>query len=239
MSALRVPAIILAAGLTMTPSLYAQAVPDITLPPGDAVRGKTIFESSKGNCQSCHRVNGTGSLFGPDLSAIGAPPRGGGGGGRGGAAAGGGGAAGGARGGGAAPAATGGGGTGVAPAAGVPALPGGAGGGRGGAGQAGNANAGPTPQQLAQSILDPNAVVAPQNRYVLLKMKDGKTISGKLLSVDTFAYQIFDSTEKLANISKENVREMTMASPMPSYRDKLTTQELADVIGYLISLKGQ
>jgi len=26
---------------------------------------------------------------------------------------------------------------------------------------------------------------------------------------------------------------------MPSYRDKLTTQELADVIGYLISLKGQ
>jgi len=230
MSALRVPAIILAAGLTMSPSLYAQAVPDITLPPGDAVRGKTIFESSKGNCQSCHRVNGIGSLFGPDLSAIGAPPRGGGGGGRGGAAAGGG----------AAPAATGGGGTGVAPAAGVPALPGGAAaGGRGGAGQAGNANAGPTPQQLAQSILDPNAVVAPQNRYVLLRMKDGKTISGKLLSVDTFAYQIFDSTEKLANISKENVRETTMASPMPSYRDKLTTQELADVIGYLISLKGQ
>ena len=80
---------------------------------------------------------------------------------------------------------------------------------------------------------------APQNRYVLLKMKDGKTISGKLLSVDTFAYQIFDSTEKLANISKENVREMTMASPMPSYRDKLTTQELSDVISYLISLKGQ
>jgi hypothetical protein len=26
---------------------------------------------------------------------------------------------------------------------------------------------------------------------------------------------------------------------MPSYRDKLTTQELADVIGYLMSLKGQ
>ena len=70
-------------------------------------------------------------------------------------------------------------------------------------------------------------------------MKDGKTIAGKLLSLDTFAVQIFDSTEKLANISKENVREMTMTSPMPSYRDKLTTQELADVIGYLMSLKGQ
>lgn len=70
-------------------------------------------------------------------------------------------------------------------------------------------------------------------------MKDGKTISGKLLSVDTFNVQIFDSTEKLANINKENVREMMMTSPMPSYRDKLSTQELADVIAYLMSLKGQ
>jgi hypothetical protein len=32
---------------------------------------------------------------------------------------------------------------------------------------------------------------------------------------------------------------MTMVSPMPSYRDKLTTQEVADVVGYLMSLKGQ
>jgi mono/diheme cytochrome c family protein len=70
-------------------------------------------------------------------------------------------------------------------------------------------------------------------------MKDGKTITGKLLSIDTFAMQIFTSEEKLANISKDNVRETTMASPMPSYRDKLTTQELSDVISYLMSLKGQ
>ena len=71
------------------------------------------------------------------------------------------------------------------------------------------------------------------------KKVPGKKISGKLLSVDTFFIQIFDSSEKLANISKDTVREMTMTSPMPSYRDKLTTQELADVISYLMSLKGQ
>src|SRR5436309_2477993 len=94
MRAVRVPTVVLAAGLTIGSLLYAQTAPDITLPPGDGIRGKAIFESSKGNCLSCHRVNGTGSLFGPDLSAIGAPPRGGGGGGRGG-----GGAAGNARGG--------------------------------------------------------------------------------------------------------------------------------------------
>jgi small nuclear ribonucleoprotein (snRNP)-like protein len=81
--------------------------------------------------------------------------------------------------------------------------------------------------------------VSVQNRYVTLKMKDGKTINGKLLSIDTFNVQVFDSSEKLANISRDNVREMTMASPMPSYKEKLTTQELADVVAYLVSLKGQ
>jgi mono/diheme cytochrome c family protein len=205
MRTLSISSVILAAVL--------QTPPEISLPAGNAVQGKAIFNSSKGNCQSCHRVQGNGSLFGPDLSAIGAPPRGGG-------------TAVPARG--AAPAF---GGDEVANAriGGVPALP----------PPAGNSANETTMRQLAQSILDPNAVVSVQNRYVLLTMKDGKKISGKLLSVDTFFIQIFDSTEKLANIPKDTVREMTMTSPMPSYRDKLTTQELADVISYLMSLKGQ
>jgi small nuclear ribonucleoprotein (snRNP)-like protein len=90
-----------------------------------------------------------------------------------------------------------------------------------------------------QSLVDPNAVVSVQNRYVRLTMKDGKIVWGKLLNLDTFYVQIFDSTEKLANVSRADVREMTMASPMPSYRDTLTTQELADVVEYLMTLKGQ
>ena len=42
-------------------------------------------------------------------------------------------------------------------------------------------------------------------------MKDGKVVWGKLLNLDTFYVQIFDSTEKLANVSRADVREMTMA----------------------------
>ena len=38
---------------------------------GDAARGKVLFEA-KGGCTGCHRVNGTGSRVGPDLSEIGA-----------------------------------------------------------------------------------------------------------------------------------------------------------------------
>lgn len=42
----------------------------IALVPGDAVRGKAIFEG-KGKCATCHRVDGSGSRVGPDLSDIG------------------------------------------------------------------------------------------------------------------------------------------------------------------------
>ena len=38
---------------------------------GDAVKGRAVFEE-KGNCTSCHRVNGSGSRVAPDLSDIGA-----------------------------------------------------------------------------------------------------------------------------------------------------------------------
>jgi cytochrome c oxidase cbb3-type subunit 3 len=42
----------------------------IAMVPGDAGRGKAIFEG-KGKCATCHRVNGNGSRTGPDLSDIG------------------------------------------------------------------------------------------------------------------------------------------------------------------------
>jgi mono/diheme cytochrome c family protein len=65
--------------MAITSGTASAAIAVPALPPGDAVRGKALFEGAKGNCQSCHRVGGNGSRFGPDLSAIGAPPRGGGG----------------------------------------------------------------------------------------------------------------------------------------------------------------
>src|SRR5262249_17349014 len=37
---------------------------------GDATRGKALFEG-KGQCLTCHRVNGNGSRLGPDVSDIG------------------------------------------------------------------------------------------------------------------------------------------------------------------------
>jgi putative heme-binding domain-containing protein len=41
------------------------------VPLGDPARGKELFEA-KARCATCHRINGKGSLLGPDLSDIGA-----------------------------------------------------------------------------------------------------------------------------------------------------------------------
>jgi len=42
----------------------------LSMVPGDPGRGKALFEG-KGKCVTCHRVEGNGSRFGPDLSDIG------------------------------------------------------------------------------------------------------------------------------------------------------------------------
>jgi mono/diheme cytochrome c family protein len=102
----------------------------------------------------------------------------------------------------------------------------------------------PTPaaivQQLQRSLLDPDADVAPANRTYRAVLKDGTAITGRLLNLDTFTIQLFDSREQLMTLSKSDVREFTLQkSPMPSYRDKLTAQELSDLLAYLFSLKGQ
>jgi mono/diheme cytochrome c family protein len=94
-------------------------------------------------------------------------------------------------------------------------------------------------QQLERSLLDPDADVTPANRTYRAILKDGTTITGRLLNLDTFTVQLFDSKERLMTLSRADLRELTLLkSPMPSYRDKLTRQELSDLLAYLFSLKG-
>ncbi len=52
--------------------------------------------------------------------------------------------------------------------------------------------------------------------------------------------QILDSKERLVSLQRSDLRESGFIddSPMPSYRGKLSSQELADVVAYLGSLKG-
>jgi cytochrome c oxidase cbb3-type subunit III len=137
---------------------------------GDATRGRILFEG-KGECASCHRVNGVGPRVAPDLSEIGATRN---------------------------------------------------------------------PAELERKLLDPNALVRPGNRYIELVTRAGTTIAGRLLNYDTFSIQLIDSNERLVSVPKSTLRDYTFikTSKMPSYRDKLTAEEVTDLVGYLFSLKG-
>jgi len=95
------------------------------------------------------------------------------------------------------------------------------------------------PLTIRQSIVDPDTTVPPENRYVRAVTRDGATFTGRVLSDDTFGLQILDSHEKLVSLAKANLREYAfLPNPMPSFRGKLSDQEISDLVSYLETLKG-
>ena len=51
--------------------------------------------------------------------------------------------------------------------------------------------------ELERALVDPKADAAPQNRSVRVVTKDGTTVTGRLLNIDTFSIQMLDSNENL------------------------------------------
>jgi putative heme-binding domain-containing protein len=94
--------------------------------------------------------------------------------------------------------------------------------------------------QLERSILEPDAEILPQNRFFSVVTRDGATVTGRLLNLDTFTVQLMDTNERLRSFSKTNLKEYGFVdkSPMSSYQGKLSPAEVSDVIAYLVTLKG-
>ena len=93
---------------------------------------------------------------------------------------------------------------------------------------------------LQKSLLDPTATMLPFNRAVRAVARDGKVVTGRRLNEDTYSVQLIDDREQLISLMKSDLREYVVlkTSPMPSYKDKLSAPELADVLAYLVSLQG-
>ena len=94
---------------------------------------------------------------------------------------------------------------------------------------------------LLRSLTDPTSQMMPINRPVRAVTRDGKVINGRRLNEDTYTVQLLDDQEKLVSLVKADLREYTIltVSPMPSFKDRLTEDELADLVAYLLSLKGR
>jgi hypothetical protein len=86
----------------------------------------------------------------------------------------------------------------------------------------------------------PAAEIAQVNRYVRVVTQDGAAIVGRLMNQDNFTVQFLDAQGKLRSFVKTDLRESAMLakSQMPSYKGKLTAPEVADIVAYLVTLKG-
>lgn len=94
---------------------------------------------------------------------------------------------------------------------------------------------------LERSLRDPTSQMIPINRPVRVVTRDGKVINGRRLNEDTYTVQLTDESGSLHSLVKSDLREYTIStkSTMPSYEKELTPAEIADVVSYLLSLKGR
>jgi putative heme-binding domain-containing protein len=94
---------------------------------------------------------------------------------------------------------------------------------------------------LLRSLTEPTTQMMPINRPVRCLTKDGTVINGRRLNEDTYTVQLIDEHEKLVSLNKSDLKEYTivMTSSMPSFRDRLNQDEIADTIAYLLTLKGR
>jgi putative heme-binding domain-containing protein len=93
--------------------------------------------------------------------------------------------------------------------------------------------------ELEASLLDPAAVVQPTGRSYRVTLAGGEVVTGRLLGHDTFTVQLVDTDERLRSFVKADLREHGFAdTPMPAYGDRLSAQQIADLVGYMVSLQG-
>jgi len=95
--------------------------------------------------------------------------------------------------------------------------------------------------ELQRALVDPSGEIRSDQRQVRAVTKQGATITGRLLNQDTYTLQLLQTNGRLALLDRTNLRELTILkeSPMPSYKNKLDAQELADVVAYLRTLRGR
>jgi putative heme-binding domain-containing protein len=97
-----------------------------------------------------------------------------------------------------------------------------------------------SPASLQRALMEPASFILPANRVARAVTRDGRAIRGRRLNEDTFTIQIIDEGERLVSLAKADLRslEFVPGNAMPSFATSLAPEELADVIGYLLSLKG-
>jgi len=94
---------------------------------------------------------------------------------------------------------------------------------------------------LTREIRDASAVITPGYQPVTLVKTDGQRIRGARKNEDAYSIQIMDTREQLQGYRKADLREVIAekTSLMPDFTaDRLKDGDLADLVGYLSTLRG-
>lgn len=90
---------------------------------------------------------------------------------------------------------------------------------------------------LQQSILDPRAVVREGQRFYQVKTNDGNVVAGKVMNRDTHSVQLLNEQEQLVSFRENEISEQGfIPTPMPAYLDVLSSDDVADLVAYMLSL---
>jgi len=95
-----------------------------------------------------------------------------------------------------------------------------------------------TAAAIQRTILDPNAALLPINRPIRAVMQGGETIRGRRLNEDTYTVQLIDSEGQLRSLVKADLREYEVTTTATMRATSLNADQVADVIGYMLSLRG-
>jgi|TARA_B100001971_G_scaffold191069_1_gene194309 putative heme-binding domain-containing protein len=96
-----------------------------------------------------------------------------------------------------------------------------------------------TPGALQRSLIAPASALLPINRAVTIVTRDGEKITGRRLNEDTYTVQLIDAEERLRSLVKSNLVSYEISATPTHEPTSLSSDEVADVIAYLLALRGQ
>ncbi len=91
---------------------------------------------------------------------------------------------------------------------------------------------------LQRNLLDPEAALLPINRPVRLVTRTEETVSGRRLNEDTYTVQLVDSNNRLRSFIKADLVSYEISMAPSKAPTNLNTEEVADVVAYLLTLRG-
>jgi hypothetical protein len=97
-----------------------------------------------------------------------------------------------------------------------------------------------TAAALERALVGGQNATLPINKPVRIVTNRGEQVTGRRLNEDTFTVQVVDEQQRLRSFDKTTLRELTVLDEplMPSYADAFDERERADIVSYLLTLKG-